>query len=220
MVKDGRRPPSTKLLSILEDCIKPEKSAVNYYELFMQSHPAKEVSPATVRFYEVKLGRFLEEINPDKAKQHHVEKFLLQFKNPGNRQRYYQVIKTFFIWREQTPGLPNITKYMHASKVGKLLLPSLTKEQVEMLIEYVTNARDKAIIALFTESGLRLSELARIKDTDIDWDNHTIRIIGRGRKEAYCPSGALSEGYLREWLSQNKSNGNILYCTPLRQVEE
>lgn len=78
-----------------------------------------------------------------------------------------------------------------------------------MLIEYVANTRDKAIIALFTESGLRLSELAKIKDIDIDWENHTIRIIGKGRKEAYCPFGTLSEDYLKQWIAQNKSNGNI-----------
>jgi len=78
-----------------------------------------------------------------------------------------------------------------------------------MLTEYVANQRDKAIIALFTESGLRLSELASIKANDIDWDNRTIRIIGKGRKEAYAPFGALSEGYLKKWLGQHSPNGNI-----------
>ncbi|MFC2042362.1 tyrosine-type recombinase/integrase [Chloroflexota bacterium] len=52
------------------------------------------------------------------------------------------------------------------------MLPSLTKEQVETLTTEAWNVRDKAIISLFTESGLRLSELASIKLQDIDWDNH------------------------------------------------
>jgi len=208
-VKHGHRPPSRKLLNLLEEQVQPNKTAVNYYDLFIQSRLAKEVSPTTIRFYEVKLGRFLAEVKPDKARQQHIEKFLLQFKNPGNRQRYYQVVKTFYVWREQTFGLSNIIKHMPAPKVGKLILPSLTSNQVMILIEKVSSIRDKAIIALFTESGLRLSELTNIKPQDIDWETHTIKVMGKGRKEAYAPFGELSERYLKEWLAQYQPNGNI-----------
>lgn len=58
--------------------------------------------------------------------------------------------------------------------MGKTILPALTKEQVEYLIGVVESPRDKAIISLFTESGLRLSELAKIKASDIDWPSRTI----------------------------------------------
>jgi hypothetical protein len=84
----------------------------------MQSRLAKEVSPTTLRFYQVKLGRFLNELDPDKAKQDHVEKFLLRFANVGNRHGYYQVIKTFYIWREQMFGLSSPIRNMSAPKVG------------------------------------------------------------------------------------------------------
>ena len=40
------------------------------------------------------------------------------------------------------------------------------------------------------------------------------RIIGKGRKEAYAPFGALSERYLKEWLSQYNPNGNIWGLKP------
>jgi integrase len=54
------------------------------------------------------------------------------------------------------------------------------------------SVRDKAITALFAESGLRLSELANIKPRDIDWNNDIIRVIGEGNKEGYAPFGAES----------------------------
>jgi len=56
---------------------------------------------------------------------------------------------------------------------------------------------------------LRLSELANIKPYDIDWEAHTIKVMGKGRKEAYSPFGELSGRYLKEWLAQYESNGNI-----------
>jgi site-specific recombinase XerD len=95
--------------------------------------------------------------------------------------------------------------------VPKLILPSLSRDQVYFLIDTVPNTRDKAIIALFTESGLRVSELASIRLADIDWDSHTIKVIGKGRKEAYAPFGSLSEKYLMAWLAEFEPNGSNIW---------
>jgi integrase/recombinase XerC len=88
-------------------------------------------------------------------------------------------------------------------------LPSLTIEQVSILLDTVHNSRDKAIIALFTDSGLRVSELACIKPEDIDWENHTIQVFGKGQKEALAPFGKRSEQYLKKWLDQYTPIENI-----------
>ena len=80
-----------------------------------------------------------------------------------------------------------------------------------MLIDRAQTIRDKAIIALLTESGLRLSELANIKPSDIDWSDRTIRTLGKGRKEALAPFGGLSEGYLRDWLTEYNPNGSNIW---------
>jgi integrase/recombinase XerC len=100
-------------------------------------------------------------------------------------------------------------KHIKAPKLSKLILPSLEQNQVLSLIEKAHNTRDKAIIALFSESGLRLSELSNIKPQDIDWGHRIIRVLGKGRKEAYAPFGELSARYLREWLDQYHPDRNI-----------
>lgn len=107
-----------------------------------------------------------------------------------------------------------------------MILRSLTAEQVILLIDTAQTVRDKAIIALFTESGLRVSELTNVKLNDIDWSNRSIRVIGKGRKEAYAPFGELSERYIRAWLDEYTPNGNIWglnhwgIASMLRKLEE
>ena len=184
-------------------------TANNYLAQFLQSRQAMEVSPGTLNFYRVKLGRFLSELNADTAQRQDMEGFLLQFKNPGNRHAYYRAVKTFYNWREQNFGLPSPMKHMKAPKLAKLIMPTLNREQVFILLEKVDSVRDKAIITLFTESGLRLSELTSIKTQDIDWDKRIIRVMGKGRKEAYAPFGRLTERYLGAWLAGYKPDGNI-----------
>ena len=208
-VKNGSRPPSKRLLETLTGYNRCSRTEHDYFTLFLQSRKAMEVSPGTEQFYRIKLGRFLAEVNADTAQRQDIELFLLQFSNPGNRHAYYRAIKTFYNWREETFGLPSPMKYIRAPRLGKLIMPSLNREQVTALLKNVDNTRDKAIIALFTESGLRLSELTNIKVKDIDWESRTIRVIGKGKKEAFAPFGKLAENYLRKWLTRRESNGNI-----------
>lgn len=94
-------------------------------------------------------------------------------------------------------------------KLPKLILPSLTKEQVITVIDQSESVRNKALIALAVESGLRIAEIANIKPDDIDWHSKMIKTLGKGGKEAYAPLGELTERYLIEWLAQYEPNGNI-----------
>ncbi|MFC1982355.1 tyrosine-type recombinase/integrase [Chloroflexota bacterium] len=83
------------------------------------------------------------------------------------------------------------------------------RTMARLQIEQTQNIRDKAIIALFTESGLRLFELVNIKTKDIDWQNRVIKVTGKGKKEAFAPFGGLTEQYLKAWLNEYQPIGNI-----------
>ena len=69
-------------------------------------------------------------------------------------------------------------------------------------MEQADTIRDRAIISLFADSGLRLSELASINPRNIDWQNRLIKVWCKGSKEGYAPFGNRTEKLLREWLSQ------------------
>jgi len=168
-----------------------------------------EVTAQTMDFYHTKLGRFLREVNADKATRQDIELFLLQFKTPGNRHAYHRAIKTFYNWREEIYDIPSPVKKLKAPRLGKPILPALTAEQVSFLIHTVENVRDKAIIAMFTESGLRLSELANVQLGDIDWTNGTIQVLGKGRKEALAPLGEKTQHYLEIWLQEYQPEKTI-----------
>ncbi len=80
-------------------------------------------------------------------------------------------------------------------------------------------ARDTAILELFYSCGLRLSELTALDVADVDMQQASVRVLGKGRKERLCPVGrpamqALraymdAAGILRGPLFLNRSRGRL-----------
>ena len=171
------------------------------------------VSPKTLEFYRERLIGLFCQVDYLKASRQDIQRYLNSI--PANqyglstRHATFRAMKTFYRWLGSEYGLRNPMVGMPAPILSKPILPSLEKEQVLHLIKLAHPLRDRAIIALFVESGLRLSELASIKPADIDWGDHKVRIMGKGRKEAYAPFGGLTEQYLKAWLAEYQPDGNI-----------
>jgi len=133
----------------------------------------------------------------------------------GGKHAYYRTLRTFYNWLySPRSGYDLNPQYnpillVDPPKVEKKILPSLSQEQVDYLIEQAGCVRDKAIISLFVDSGLRLSELASINPQNIDWHNRLIKVVCKGNKEGLAPFGERTEKLLREWLSMYEANGSL-----------
>lgn len=61
--------------------------------------------------------------------------------------------------------------------------------------------RDNAILRLFLDTGMRLSELAGLTVEDVDFDQDVAHVLGKGRRRRACPfgdkTGQALERYLR-----------------------
>jgi site-specific recombinase XerC len=144
------------------------------------------ISPHTILFYKRCLTRLIAscELTPQGINQ-----FLASLRcNAGGKLAYFRVIRAFCNWLVRNDYLKESPlNKVDPPKPAKPILPSLTSGQVSYLIDQVDNLRDKAIISLFADSGMRLSELARIKAGDIDWEDYTITIWGKGNKQRQAP---------------------------------
>ena len=88
------------------------------------------------------------------------------------------------------------------------MLPSLTIGQVEYLISQAETTRDKAIISLLADSGIRLGELLGIKEEDIDFASCTVVIWGKGAKQRKAPFTARTAALLKSYLNSDRLNNS------------
>ena len=211
-VINGEKPASLKFLEVLNRLL-PEKKTPEFLYLFLQSRQSMGVSRKTLEFYKDRLQPFTSKVDYLKSSTSSIQHYLHSIPPNQNglatRHASYRAIKTFYRWLNTEHDLPNPLSSIPAPILGKPILPALDETQVRHLIDSVDCIRDKAIIALFVESGLRLSELANIKPDDINWTGRCIKVLGKGRKSALAPFGDLSEMYLRQWLSGYKPDTNL-----------
>ncbi|MCX6006789.1 MAG: tyrosine-type recombinase/integrase [Chloroflexi bacterium] len=209
-VINGEKPASLKLLEALNKLL-PEKKVPDYLQLFLQSRQSMGVSSRTIEFYEDRLGQFIKHVDYLKVKTSTIDKCLASI--PANvnglSTRHASYRATFYRWLNTEFGFSNPINSISAPILGRPIMPTLDESMVHQLIGAVDNIRDIAIIALFVESGLRLSELANIKLDDINWTGRSIRVQGKGRKTAFAPFGIMSKKYLKDWLSEYNPDGNI-----------
>jgi integrase/recombinase XerC len=67
--------------------------------------------------------------------------------------------------------------------------------------------RDRAILDMFYTTGVRCAELAGLKNNDVDFGLHTIKVTGKRNKQRIIPFAATLETTLRSYL--NKRNSEI-----------
>ena len=93
-------------------------------------------------------------------------------------------------------------------RIEKKLPVVLTVDEIFYLLDAIQNSdlpsrfplRDKAIFELLYATGVRASELVSIKLTDIDFENKSISVFGKGKKTRIVLFGEKAKGRLNEYL--------------------
>ena len=138
-----------------------------------------------------------------------------QKSKPATRARKISTIRIFFSYLSQKEHLidNNPAQNLETPKLDKRLPKYLSLEDSHKLLD-VTNdendenkERDYAIITLFLNCGLRLSELVGINVQDIDFSENKLNVIGKGNKERtiYLNNSCIKA--IKEYLSVRPTQG-------------
>jgi len=91
------------------------------------------------------------------------------------------------------------------------------EKALELLASFDTScakgARDLAIAALALDTGLRCSELCRLRITDIDLDNRRLSVIVKGGQWGFGVFSEQTSQYIREWIAFRKGSSEALFVS-------
>ena len=181
----------------------------------------KKYSHNTLRAYTKDLNDFINFTEKESIrslvdiKKQHIHQFLyfLSLKKHSERTvgRKLAAIKSLFNFLIRKNFLKkNITKSISAPKIDKKLPVFLTQDKMSLLLDLpspsnIKESRDILILELFYSTGVRISELIKIKLEDINYDNNSINILGKGNKKRLVIIGNYAKKRLLDFLNYNKN---------------
>jgi len=109
-------------------------------------------------------------------------------------------VNTFLRWAREQGEMDHEAKGQ-APRAERVLLEVLSRDQIERMEMTASSERDKLIVRLLADTGIRASELLRLRVSDLierDRQQH-LRIRGKGSKQRLVPIPRLA-GRLRRFI--------------------
>ncbi|MBN1440966.1 MAG: tyrosine-type recombinase/integrase [Anaerolineales bacterium] len=200
-----------------------------WIESFLTARKAEAVSTRTLEYYRANLNNFLtwansqfvktvEEITPD-----HLRMYLLHLReshNPGGVHGHFRAVRSFLNWfeREAEPeGWRNPIGKVKPPKNPDHPQPVVSIEGVERLFKAASGrmmGRDRCIILILADSGVRARELLGLDVADVDPFGGEVKIRrGKGGKSRTVFISSRTRRILRAWIRVRGEKSGPLFIT-------
>jgi site-specific recombinase XerD len=180
-------------------------------ELFLAAKGAEGASPKTIEWYRMVLGRGLRDMGADRPLDAmtpaEVRDWLLTLRatlSPVSVAGYVRGLKAFGNWcAAEELAEAKALRTLRRPRVPRKLVEPLSDEALRRLLDGAST-RDRAILLLFFDTGLRLSELAALRSADLRPDG-SVKVMGKGARERIVPVGSTARQALVRYLRANRA---------------
>jgi integrase/recombinase XerC len=185
----------------------------------------KRYSPHTISSYQDDLEQFFDFLNLQfgmntpaltEISSSFIRSWLASLKENKNSaktiNRKISSLKSFFKYHLRTGKLeqsPMTT--IVAPKIPKRLPVYVEQKDTGTLFEYVEfpndwrGKTDRLILAIFYNTGMRLSELVNLKESQVNVASNTIKVLGKGNKERVIPINSQLVKEISEYIDLKKT---------------
>jgi integrase/recombinase XerC len=194
-------------------------------ESFILSRQVMGCTGATVGFYRETLGRFaptcavLQECTPSDL-QGHLTRLRESGISPITLHKHFRALRAFFAWATEA-GLCTENPMKGLTMKAPRTLPRVPEDEaVRRLLlacdpETFEGRRNRAMIALLADSGLRIGEALRLRVEDVNFAARTLNVrTGKGQKDSVGFFGAEAAQHVRAWLNRRREPRpeDYLFC--------
>lgn len=158
-------------------------------QIYLASKKLDGLSIGTLRNYKYNLARFADHLRKPLGTITTMDlRMFLAIRCKSMKQTSVNgqitILKSFFSWLYDEEYIPkNPAAKLKQTKEPKRLRHALSEEEIELLRQACKTDREKALIEFLISTGCRLSEVVGIDKNDIDWNEMSLNVIGKGNKE-------------------------------------
>ena len=195
------------------------------YTDFILSRQSMRCTQSTMDYYAHSAAKFVEFLetqitHPEDVSAKHVRAYLAALNERGCKDwtvnGHARAIRTLLNFWEAEKYIPDRIAF-NMPKVEDRRMPVLSAEEVGKVVKACGTPREKAIILLMVDTGLRRSEVTALNWGDVDFSTGLARVIrGKGGKARSVVIGATVR---RALLSYRRTLRGIVETSPLFQTK-
>lgn len=187
---------------------------------YMESKKLEGIADSSINAYIGALRKFYLYTGMDfkMVDTNTIRKYLLDYeksvsKTTVNNSRRY--LNNFFQFLEDEKYIEkNPCKPIKKIKEDQKIKRFYTDLEMESMRDSCYTKRELALIDLLLSTGIRIDEIHKIKLKEINWDEKTILIHGKGNKERLVPISIRCKKHLQDYLNnRDASNSEYLFVS-------
>ena len=196
----------------------------DYLKLFVSAKSIEGCSERTLNYYETTIKNMLDGIGKkvNNIETEDLRFYLSAYQSKNNCSRVTidnvrRILSSFFAWLEDEDYIvKSPVRRIHKVKAIQTVKETYTDEELEEMRDSCTEIRDLAMIDFLSSTGVRVGELVNINKTDIDLQERTCIVLGKGNKEREVYFDARTKIHLQDYLNSRKDNNQALFVSLLK----
>ena len=128
--------------------------------------------------------------------------------------KYREYFRTFFQWCVNEGYCQcNPAAELKPIRCEKKQRGYYTQTDLELIRVACSDDRDIALVEVLYSTGCRVSELCHLRKSDINWDNNTVQLYGKGKKHRISYLNAKASVHLKRYLDNRTDNEEWLFLS-------
>ena len=213
------------VLSLYE--IRPRQPAAGHPDViekskqFLAAKKLEGCSPITIETYRLNLNIFAENVVAPVGEitTADIRLYLADYEHlkPASISTKLSILKSFFGWLTGEEIITrDPTRKIKPPKKEQRLPKALSIAELEMLREHCETLRERAFLEIFYATGGRLAEVHGLDKKDVDWQDGSARVVGKGDKEREVYLSIRADYHLKKYLKSREDDCPALFVTERR----
>ena len=213
-------------IEILEQSQKQEiqKNNEEILNKFISSKEIEGCSVRTLKYYKDNISKMLDTVNLpiNEITTETLRNYLSNYKNNSTAgmvtiDNIRRTLSSFFAWLENEDYIvKSPVRRIHKVKATKKVKETLTDENLEKLRDTCSNVRDLAILELLISTGMRVGELTRLNISDMNFQERSCIVLGKGNSEKEVYFSAKSKMYIKKYLETRTDDNEALFVSLIK----
>lgn len=211
-------------ITILTDEMKKiEEKETNekHINLFLSAKEVEGCSSRTIKYYKEILQQIIYILKkPIKNIQtEDIRKYLSNYKEKNKCgsvtiDNIRRVLSSFFSWLEDEDYIiKSPVRRIHKVKTATTVKATFTDENIEKMRDECKNIRNLALIEILISTGIRVGELVNLNIKDINFEDRSCIVQGKGNKQREVYFDARTKIHLIQYLSIRNDDNKALFVS-------